>query len=239
MKINELPGGVIYIEDAFPLHKEFIQSIEENNKNKDINKVIPPWEKWLDGYEVDGVWTPLHEKGFVKNIDWDYSINDQNTRWPRIDVGSNYCKEHFQAYDILKMIDEPYRKALEVWSEKTGNIKVDLVTKNYTIKKYKTSQMIPAHRDRDNHYDLNTYDWTALIYLNDDYTGGSLEFNNLGYSINPKAGSIIFFSSDELHTAHQVLSGNKYFIFLYIQSKLGFSHSVNERFVDTVNNLSR
>lgn len=238
MKINELDGGVIYIEGAFPLHKEFIEAIEKNNENKDINNVIPPWEKWLDGQHIDGVWTPVHERGFVKNIDWDYTINEQNVRWPRIDVGIDYSKEHSQAYDILKMIDEPYKKALEVWSEKTGNPKVNLITKNYTIKKYNTSQMIPAHSDRDHDHEFNTFDWTALIYLNDEYTGGKLKFNNLGYSIKPTAGSIVFFSSDEVHTANQVLSGNKYFIFLYIQGKVGFSHSVNERFIDTVKRLS-
>ena len=61
-------------------------------------------------------------------------FNKNNVTWPRIDVGVNYSEKHSQAYDILKMIDEPYQKALEVWSEKTGNLKVDLVTKNYSIK---------------------------------------------------------------------------------------------------------
>ena len=135
------------------------------------------------------------------------------------------------------MIDEPYQKALEVWSQKTANLKVDLITKNYTIKKYNTLQMIPKHSDRDHNKDFNTFDWTALIYLNDDYTGGKLEFNNLGYSITPTAGSIVFFSSDEVHTAHQVLSGNKYFIFLYIHSHVGYTHAIGEKFYETVQNI--
>jgi hypothetical protein len=237
MKINELDGGVIYIENAFPLSKEFIEAIEENNENQKINSIIPPWSKWLDGHHVDGVWTPIYERGFVKDINWDYTINGHNIIWPRIEVDPKYSKEHSEAYTILKMIDEPYKKALNVWSEKTGNPKVNLITKNYTIKKYNTSQMIPAHSDRDHDHDFNTFDWTALIYLNDDYTGGELEFNNLGYSIEPTAGSIVFFLSDEVHTAHQVISGNKYFIFLYIHSDIGYTHSINERFFETANNI--
>lgn len=237
MKINELSGGVIYIEDAFPLHKEFIKAIEENDENKNINSIIPPWDKWMDGGPINGVWEPIHERGWVKNIDWDYTINKENVKWPRIDVGADYSEEHAQAYNILKMIDEPYKKTLDIWAEKTGNQKINLITKNYTIKKYNTSQMIAAHSDRDHDHDFNTFDWTALIYLNDNYEGGRLEFNNLGYSIEPTAGSIVFFSSDEVHTAHPVLFGHKYFIFLYIQSKFGFSHALNERFFDIVNHM--
>jgi hypothetical protein len=230
MKINELAGGVIYIEDAFPLSKEFITAIEENNNNEDINRIIPAWDEWLDGFPIDGVWTPVHKRGYLKNVDWDYTINKNNTKWPKIDIDPDYSKEHSKAYSILEMIDKPYQKALEVWSEKTGNPKVNLITKNYTIKKYNTDQMIDTHTDRDNNEGFSTYDWTALIYLNDNYGGGELEFNKLGYSIKPKAGSIIFFSTDELHKAHHVTSGNKYFIFFYIHSKFGYTHSIGEKF---------
>jgi|LakMenE18May11ns_1017448.scaffolds.fasta_scaffold9946759_7 hypothetical protein len=237
MKINELKGGVLYIENAIPLSKEFIKAIEENNENKKINKIIPPWEKWLTGYHVDGVWTPINQKGFTKDIDWDHTINHKNTKWPKINIGPLYSQEHSQAYNILKMIDEPYQKALEIWSEKTGNPRVNLITKNYAIKKYNTLEMLGSHTDRDHDHEFNTFDWTALIYLNDDYEGGELEFNKLGYEIKPSAGSIIFFSSDEVHSAKTVLSGNKYFIFFYIQSQLGYTHSINENFSEIVKNI--
>lgn len=230
MKINELPGGVIYIEDAFPLAKDFVKAIEENDDNKEINHIIPPWGKWMDGYHIDGVWTKVHDRGLVKNVDWDYGINENNQKWPKVEIDPDHSKAHSKAYSILEMIDRPYREALNVWSEKTGNLKVELVTKNYTIKKYDTGGAIPAHTDRDHDKDFNTYDWTALVYLNDDYDGGELEFNSLGYSIKPSAGSIIFFSSDEVHTAHAVVSGNKYFMFFYIHSHVGYTHAIDERF---------
>jgi predicted 2-oxoglutarate/Fe(II)-dependent dioxygenase YbiX len=237
VKINELPGGVIYIEDAFPLAKDFVQAIEENNENKEINHIIPPWDKWMDGYHIDGVWTKVHERGLVKNVDWDYTINQKGDTWPKIKVDSNYSQEHYKAYSILEMIDKPYREALDIWSEKTGNLKVNLVSKNYTIKKYNTGGDIPIHTDRDHDKDWNTYDWTALVYLNDDYDGGELEFNNLGYKIKPSAGSIIFFSTDEAHTAHAVVSGNKYFIFFYIHSDVGYTHAIGEKFKTTEDKL--
>jgi hypothetical protein len=234
VKINELEGGIIYIENAFPLHKEFIEAIEFNDENEVINDIIPKWSEWMDGYLMDGVWTPSWHRGYLKQIDWDYSANNRNSFWPRINIEPSNTSKHLKAYDILKMIDEPYRQALDVWCEKTGNKKLDWITKNYVIKKYKQGGEIPDHSDRDHDYDRNTFDWTALIYLSDDYTGGEIVFSNLGYTIKPKAGSILFFPSDEVHSAKKVFSGNKYFIFLYIHSQYGISHSLYENFYELV-----
>jgi hypothetical protein len=235
MKINELPNNILYIEDAVPLAKEFLQAIEDNNDNKMINSIIPKWGKWVDGYPLDGAWVPTAERGYIKDIDWDYTINHNNTKWPRTVVDPNYSPQHSEAYKILKMIDEPFKDALDVWCQKTNN-KLDFITKNYTIKKYNDGQHINTHTDRDHNHQHNTYDWTALIYLNDNYEGGSVLFNKLGLKITPSAGSILFFSTDEPHTAQRV-KGNKCFIFCYIQSEYRFVHSINENFREFVDNI--
>jgi hypothetical protein len=236
MKIYELEGGVLYIEEAFPLHKEFIEAIEDTNN---INTIIPDWSDWMDGRPIDGVWTPTQHTGYFKMIDWDYTINEKNKSWPRKNIDFSYSKDHAQSYDILKMIDEPYQKALDVWCEKTRTNKLDWITKNYTIKKYKTDKAVGTHADRDHDFENNTFDWTALIYLNDNYEGGELFFDTLGYTVSPKAGSILFFPAHELHTANKVVSGTKYFIFLYIQSEYGFSHSLYENFRGIVQDMKR
>lgn len=233
MKVTELSGGIIYIEDAIPLHKEFMEAISQEDIGEKTNFIIPGWSVWRDGQPINGVWTETKVTGLKKNIDWDYSINNKNGMWPRINVGKDYSPEHSVAYDIIKMIDEPYKKALDIWCEKTGNSALDWVTKNYTIKKYDKGKSIGRHTDRDNNKEFNTFDWTALIYLNDDFTGGDVFFNDLGHKISPKAGSILFFPTDEFHEAEAV-SGNKCFIFLYIQSKYNFSHAIDENFSETV-----
>jgi hypothetical protein len=58
----------------------------------------------------------------------------------------------------------------------------------------------------------------------------------LGHRISPKAGSILFFPTDEVHTAEKV-DGQKCFIFLYIQSKYNFSHAIDEKFFEAVNKI--
>ena len=235
MKITEFPNNILYIEDAIPLAKEFLQAIEDNDDNEMINRIIPKWDKWIDGYPEGGKWIPTAERGYLKNIDWDYTINNKNALWPRKIVDPNHSPEHTEAYKILKMIDEPFKDALDIWCQKTNNT-IDFVTKNYVIKKYSNGQHINTHKDRDHDHENNTYDWTALIYLNDDYEGGSVLFNNLDLEITPSAGSILFFSTDEPHTAKRVI-GNKCFIFFYIQSKYNFVHSISEHCREIVRHI--
>lgn len=237
MKINELKGGILYIEDAFPLYKEFVDCLEDSGN---VNSVIEDWQIWNDNENPLQPHIPNSQphldnrRGWVKNIDWDRSKQPSITNhlyWSqreRVEVPLDYSQEHIDAYKILKMIDEPYQKALDVWSEKTNNPKIDRwVTKNYTIKKYDTGKAISTHCDNERPDEI-PYDWTVLIYLNDDYAGGELEFNDLGYTLSPKAGSILFFPSTEIHTAWPVQKGYKYFIFLYLQSKFSISHSLYE-----------
>ena len=53
---------------------------------------------------------------------------------------------------------------------------------------------------------------SMLLYLNDDYEGGELEFPFFGIKYKPSAGDIIFFPSSYsfAHIAHPVTSGTKY-----------------------------
>ena len=56
---------------------------------------------------------------------------------------------------------------------------------------------------KDQNVDL-TLAGAALLYLNDDYEGGELDFSNLGFAIKPPAGSVLTFPSTEKWT-HGVL----------------------------------
>lgn len=243
LKINDLPNGIIYIENAFPESEEFLQALEDNDDNVDIQTVIPKWAEWVDGGPVektldDGTvyWEQVLDydkshRGTVKMIDWDSTINKINSKWPRIDVSSDYDSAHEEAYKILKKIDEPYREMLKIWSEKTGHpYPSTWVTKNYTVRKYRTGGEMGPHIDKNIDNPLNSMDWTALIYLNDDYEGGELVFPELGIELKPSAGSIIFFPCLETHSVYQILSGTKSYIFLFIHLDVNISTAVGENY---------
>lgn len=69
-------------------------------------------------------------------------------------------------------------------------------------------------------------DVTILLYLNDDYEGGELEFVNLGLKIKPKAKTLIAFPSyiEYTHRVHPVISGERYTIVSWIKTKEPIYH---------------
>ena len=57
-------------------------------------------------------------------------------------------------------------------------------------------------------------DLSLLIYLNDDYEGGSLRFDKLNYRLRPRAGMAVMFPSDNryVHAAEEVTAGERFVI---------------------------
>lgn len=63
--------------------------------------------------------------------------------------------------------------------------------------------------------------YSLLLYLNDDFTGGSLYFRNFDFRFTPTAGTLVAFPSDHryVHRAEPVLSGTRYAIVSWIVTK--------------------
>ena len=57
-------------------------------------------------------------------------------------------------------------------------------------------------------------DYSMLIYLNDEFTGGAIEFPRLDYRLQPRRGMLVAFPSDHryVHAALPVESGMRYVI---------------------------
>lgn len=242
IKIHDMPGGVIYIENAFPRAKEFLDAIENLDDDKDIHQVVPKWSNWLDGYPVlldpdDMTKWEYHypdyrhaHKGLHKSFDWDFSINERNNIWPRIDVDKDYSIAHSKAYDLVQMIEPDYIKVLKIWSEKTGNAVPHRITRNYCLRKYKVGGDMGTHVDKNDLDPRNTMDWTLLVYLNENYEGGEIYFDKYDYSIKPKAGSAVIFPCLISHGVKRVLSGNKYYIFLFMHTGTGITTALKESY---------
>lgn len=229
MKITDLSENIFYIEDAFPEWKEFIEAIEANENNPDIHPVIPQWSDWYDSRPVkkkednDLLWEQDPDnftKGKQKLFDWDITVSNKNSDWPKNNIDNTYSKAHEIAGPIIDLIHNRYLEVLKVWSEKTGN-KLDFVSKNYFLRKYHKDGEIGPHIDKNDKNPMNTMDWTALIYLNDDYDGGELTFTELGITIKPTAGSVVFFPCTAVHEAKPVANGEKYYLFLVLHSEFG------------------
>jgi len=85
----------------------------------------------------------------------------------------------------------------------------------YVMLKYSDNQKFDAHVDG---LPGSSRFLSCIIYLNDNYIGGELEFVNFNLKLKMPAGSIIVFPSNysHAHTAHPVASGTKYAIVAWL-----------------------
>lgn len=241
-KITELPGDILYVENAIPASKDFLNAIE-----KESSQIIPEWQTWYNGHadkDENGEWTFKEERekqdgiyGILKTIDWDMSINKRNTLWPRISVDSNYDEEHAKAYETIKLFDEPYTELLEFWANRFNHKPFNYITKNYCIRQYYPGSWMGAHIDRNYEDPRNSMDWTVLVYLNDDYEGGELVFPDYDITLKPSAGSAIFFPCNAKHSVNKIHSGKKTFAFLFIHTHTNMSTSLSEPYHELDNNI--
>lgn len=89
---------------------------------------------------------------------------------------------------------------------------------DYSILGYRVGESLKAHHD--GIYNLKTNsghprrDVSSVLYLNDDYEGGELNFVNQKLKIKPKAGTVVLFPSTEkfVHYTNKVVSNIKFFI---------------------------
>ena len=237
MKINEFPENVLYLENALPNAAEFIRKIEANDKNSNIFRVIPPWGAWQDGTPEkigDSEWQQVYTgqedqwRGAVKYFDWDLTENNQNNVWPRVAVEPNFSKAHMLANEIINLIEPDYIQALQVWAELTNNTMPEYITRNYCLRKYRTGAAMGTHIDRNTDNPNNTMDWTALLYLNDDYEGGELYFPGTDTHLSPSAGSIVFLPCLLEHACLEITKGEKYYIFTFMHTDYGTTTALGE-----------
>ncbi|MBM3207926.1 MAG: 2OG-Fe(II) oxygenase [Chlamydiae bacterium] len=64
-------------------------------------------------------------------------------------------------------------------------------------------------------------DVSIIFYLNDEFTGGELEFTHLGVTIKPKSGMMVAFPSyiEFSHKVHPVKSGERHALVSWIETK--------------------
>lgn len=119
-----------------------------------------------------------------------------------ITIFSNAICKH-----VYTKVVEPYYKVKIAWFEVPH------------LLRYSTGGNYIAHSDCEN-WDLEKEHWvkgvdrdySSVMYLNSDFTGGSLSFPYLNLRLHPQAGMLVTFPSDHrfLHAAEETLSGQRY-----------------------------
>ncbi len=109
---------------------------------------------------------------------------------------------------VTDHIQPAYGNTIE-WFEKPQLLR-------YTPGGYYAGHADNAHYDVDQDVWVKTLDRevSVLIYINDEYQGGALNFQKFNYCYRPQAGDLVFFPSDHryLHEAEKLTSGLRYAI---------------------------
>ncbi|MDA9954285.1 2OG-Fe(II) oxygenase [Planktomarina sp.] len=88
----------------------------------------------------------------------------------------------------------------------------------YNVLKYSGGQEYKAHYDGGS---TTGRAISSLVYLNNNYSGGALEFPHFGIKIQPEPGMLILFPSNYAysHIAHPVTDGTKYALVTWIRDR--------------------
>lgn len=88
------------------------------------------------------------------------------------------------------------------------------------VREYNTGSKMSAHNDAYSYVKKDGQpvkpSLTAILYINDDYTGGEIDFIHDDVKIKPKAGSMVVFPSNKQHEVLEILSGNRYMTQTYV-----------------------
>jgi Rps23 Pro-64 3,4-dihydroxylase Tpa1-like proline 4-hydroxylase len=176
------PAKLIYLIED--LDRRFLE-----NDHKSLYTFVKEWSPWKYGDTIFNM-----QKFFPES----QNISDD-------DYYSKEMKEIANTlYGSLQKAFSHYSKEVYPFAEK--NIKSR--EQSIHLLKYGPGGHLPAHQDQG----ISTRVLSSVMYLNDDYEGGEIEFVNSGVKLKPEAGSIIFFPSNFLyvHEVWPIESGLRY-----------------------------
>ena len=196
--VEVLDLGIAYYTDVIKDPASLIKQIEDlDNRYSEDNQPtltsVKPWVPWTYG-EGENKLMFCWQK-FIPQVQ-DISKTDI------------YLEEQtFISNELFGALDRTlnhYSTELYPFAEK--NIKSR--EKTMHLLRYDKTGHLPAHQDQG----ISTRVLSVLLYLNDDYEGGEIEFRHSGLKFKPEAGSVLFFPSNFLyvHEVYPVTRGPRY-----------------------------
>lgn len=201
---EKLGDGLVYyknlIEDPYKIIEDIEslnKKVEELNLSKRISTETSarPWHNW--DYKNDKVslhfckqrWLPRTED----ILESDIFFNEHSSISDRLFFALDSAFAHYSTHIY------PYAAR----SIKGGEDKMSIL-------KYEKSGFLSEHIDHGN----SSRTLSVVLYLNDNYTGGEINFPHVanGITIKPEAGSAIFFPSNFVftHSVNEISDGIRY-----------------------------
>ena len=196
MDYEILDLGLVYYKNIIPEPQILIDKIENlgqrflaNEHGIESSTIVRDWNPWSYGDMIFNYQKFFPEAKDVPDTDY-------------------YAKEMKEIADILYgSLEKAFRHYSNIiYPFAAKNIK----SREHSIHllKYGVGGHLPAHQDQG----ISSRVLSSVMYLNDNYVGGEIEFKNSGVKIRPEAGSIIFFPSNFLyvHEVYPITEGYRY-----------------------------
>lgn len=196
MDYEVLDLGLVYYKNVVPDTERLISLIESVNERfiskehmNDARTIVREWSPWTYGEMVFN-----HQKFFPESKD--ISDNDYYAKEMK-EIANNL-------YPYLDKAFEHYSTVIYPFAERNIKSREDSIV----LLKYGVGGHLPAHQDQG----ISSRVLSTVMYLNDNYKGGEIEFRQSGKKIKPEAGSIIFFPSNFLyvHEVYPITEGFRY-----------------------------
>jgi len=190
--------GMVYYKNVIKDPAQLIKDIESLDKKYledggPDKTSVKPWIAWTYGVGEDKLMFCWQK--FIPQV---RDIKDSDVYK---DEQINISSQLFGALD-----DTLKHYSTEIYPFAEKNIK----SREHTMHllRYDDSGHLPAHQDQG----VSSRVLSVLLYLNDDYEGGEIEFRHSGIKFKPEAGSVLFFPSNFLyvHEVYPVTKGPRY-----------------------------
>ena len=185
-------GDIFYLKNSFTVPQKYLEFLEEIDLNKDSYQYIEKWKDWTASNDKSNVYGKQKHINNFKNLSQNQNLNK------RILYLINAIKEP------LLMCSTKY-----LFDKKMG---VPTEINSFAINKYYPGKGMGPHTD--SYEKLDKKRFSILIYLNDNYNGGEIEFPNQNIKLKPEAGSVLIFPTYQpfVHQSYEIFLGNKYFV---------------------------
>lgn len=183
-------------------------------------------EHWRDEIKGDGYLMCIFFHWTIQGIQYQEHNNflDADECKSKIETAENegfVPSAVLQDYDGSKVDVHSRSSHSYNWTEQGLNEKMkpyigNLKLETWQLIKYNEGDQFLAHYDNGGH--LNKRLFTILIYLNDDFEGGTTTFTNQNIIIKPETGKMIIFKnlngtetdSNSMHSGDKLIKGTKY-----------------------------
>lgn len=137
----------------------------------------------------------------------DYVRNCVDLKFKKEDLGGTDFPFNQNLYDIHDSVEKSLDKCLRHY-ESLWHLKM-YYKEAFNFVKYMPGKYFKVHGDHGPYYACTV---SAVVYLNDDYEGGELQFVRQELTIKPEAGDIILCPSNFVyeHASLPINSGTKY-----------------------------